>query len=72
MTNDLKSERGSRKCSCEMSASVNEKLRIINVVFLPEILKKHQGELLVLDGKYVNMEEFVCTRIHGGIQPESI
>jgi hypothetical protein len=55
-----------------MSASINEKQRIVNVVFLSEITEKHQSELLVLDGKYVNMKEFVCARIHGGIQPESI
>jgi hypothetical protein len=55
-----------------MAASINEKQRIVNVVFLSEIAEKHQSELLVLDGKYVNVKEFVCARIHGGIQPESI
>ncbi len=55
-----------------MSASINEKERIVNVVFLSEIAEKHQGELLVLGGKYVNMGEFVCTWIDGGIQPESV
>jgi hypothetical protein len=55
-----------------MSASINEKQRIVNVVFLSEIAEKHQGELLILDGKYVNMKEFVCTRIDGGVQPESV
>ena len=55
-----------------MSASVNEKERIVNMVFLSEIAEKHQRELLILDGKNVNMEEFVCTRIYGSIQPESI
>jgi len=55
-----------------MSASINKKERVVNVVFLSEIAEKHQGELLVLDGKYVNMKEFVGTRIDSGIQPESI
>jgi len=55
-----------------MSASIDEKERILNVVFLSEITEKHQGKLLILDGKYVNVEEFVCTRIYGGIQPESV
>ncbi len=55
-----------------MSASINEKQRILNVVFLSENAEKHQRELLVLDGTYVNMKEFVCTRIDGGIQPESV
>jgi len=55
-----------------MSASVDEKQRIVNMVFLSEIAEKHQCKLLVLDGKYVNVEEFVCPRIDGGIQPESV
>ena len=55
-----------------MSTSINEKERIINVVFLSEIAEEHQGELLILDGKYVNMKEFVCTRIDGSIQPEPV
>ena len=55
-----------------MSASINKKERVVNVVFLSEIAEKHQGELLVLDGKYVNMKEFVRPRIHGSIQPESV
>ena len=55
-----------------MSASIDEKERILNVVFLSEITEKHQGKLLILDGKYVNVEEFVCTGIYGGIQPESV
>jgi len=55
-----------------MSASINEKKRIVNVVFLPEIAEKHQRELLVLDGKYVNVEEFVRSRIDSGVQPESV
>jgi hypothetical protein len=55
-----------------MSASVNQKKRVVNVVFLSEILEKHQGKLLVLNGKYVNVEELVCMGIYGGIQPESV
>jgi len=55
-----------------VSASIYEKERIVNVVFLSEIAEKHQGKLLVLNGKYVNMEEFVCAGINGGIQPESV
>ena len=55
-----------------MSASINEKERVVNVVFLSEIAEKHQSELLILDWKYVNVKEFICARIDGGIQPESI
>jgi len=55
-----------------MSASINKKSRILHVVFLSEITEKHQRELLVLDGKYVNMEELVRLRIYSGIQPESV
>jgi hypothetical protein len=55
-----------------MSASIDEKERIFNVVFLSEIAEKHQRELLILDRKNVNMEELVRSRIHGSIQPESV
>ena len=55
-----------------MSTSINEKERVVNVVFLSEIAEKHQSELLRLDEKYVNMEEFICTRIDGSVQPESV
>ena len=55
-----------------MSTSIDEKQRIVNVVFLSKIAEKHQGELLSLDGEYVNVEEFICMRIDGGVQPESI
>jgi len=34
MTSDLKSERSPRERSCEMSASIHEKERIVNVAFL--------------------------------------
>ena len=55
-----------------MSASINEKERVVNVVFLSEITEKHQSKLLILDGKYVNVKEFIRARIDGGIQPESV
>jgi hypothetical protein len=55
-----------------VSASINEKQRIVNVVFLPKIAEKHQRELLVLDGKYVNVKEFVRPRIDSSVQPVSI
>ena len=55
-----------------MSASINEKERIVNVVFLSEIAEKHQRELLVLDGKYVYMKEFVHARIDSGVHPKSV
>ena len=55
-----------------MSTSISEKERIINVVFLSEIAEEHQDELLILDRKYVNMEEFICTRIDGSVQSESV
>jgi hypothetical protein len=55
-----------------MSASINEEERMANVVFLSEIAEKHQHKLLILDGKYVSVNEFVCPRIDGGIQPEPV
>ena len=43
-----------------MFASTNDKQRIINVVFFPEVAEKYQRELLVLDRKYVYVEIRLC------------
>lgn len=55
-----------------MSASVNEKQCILNMVFLRGLREKHQSKLLILNRKYISTEEFVYARIDGGVQPESI
>ena len=51
-----------------MSASINEKLCIVDMVFLRNLREKHQSELLV-DGIYMNVKEFVCEKIDSSIQP---
>lgn len=55
-----------------MSASINEKERIVNVVFLFEIAEKHQRESFILDWKHLNEEEFVRRRIDSSVQPDSV
>jgi hypothetical protein len=55
-----------------MSASIHEKQRIANVVFLSEITEKRQRESLILAVKHDNVEGFIRVGTHGSVQPESV
>jgi len=65
---DVKSESVPRQCRLEVIGVVDEKRRIVDVVFLAEFTQKHLCESRVRRGKQPDLEAFVSLGIDDGIQ----
>ena len=72
MTKCLKSKSKSLQYSCEVVRSVNEKRRIFDLLFLTKFAKKQHSELHSPRLEQPSVEEFICLRIDGGVQPVTV
>ncbi len=65
----MKSESKSRQCCLEVVGVVDEKCRIVDVVFPTEFTEKHVRQSRICGWKQSDVQELVSLGITGSVQP---